>query len=77
LRRRKPHHVGPRAGIAGNLVNCGHVDHRLFPPRCAQVQSGLIDSGYYEWRYQLNQPMQTGARHASPFRPFSAARTPE
>src|SRR5260221_9471411 len=37
---------------------------------------GPIDSRYYEGVRRPDQPMQTGVRYASPFRPISAARTP-
>ena len=35
LRRRQPHHIGARAGVAGDLVSRGHVDHRHFRPDAA------------------------------------------
>src|SRR5580704_16757952 len=42
----------------------------------ARCRRACIDSPYYEGRYRLNQPMQTGARYASLLRSLSGARTP-
>ncbi len=36
LRRRQTHDIGSRPRVAGNLVNCRHVDHRYFHPDAAQ-----------------------------------------
>src|SRR6202051_2947957 len=63
--------ASPEISSAAVISIIGRFHHTT-----AKCHRFLIDSAYYEGRYRLNQPMQTGARHAPLPRSFLYARTP-